>query len=313
MKRFIQTILLVVVCIGAFWYASSQNFFKQEDLTGKPQPLITLNEDDIVKIRINKGNIELNKNEDGKWTMTQPADYPVNTYSPDSWAGTFSKLMHEGEIDPEPADLSAFGLNNPEQQFTVTLADGTTKTLLVGSSLPIAGHHYAKLADAPAVYKLPDSQINSLQKEPFDFLERGPFKMVYNEVSSVKMDWKGQSKLLVKKDPTKYATETDWTLDGKDLSGREAEPMLDKMLLMSTDEMVKAASEVNVDSAEMRIELKSYKDGTETTDIYIGKIEEEKVWIVRQGFNWAYAMPVSTIQELFDRLTPPQTEQAPAQ
>lgn len=309
MKRFIPTIVLVVVCIGAFWYASSQSFFKkEEDPNSKPQPLVTVKADDVTAFQVKQGGMEVAK-KDGKWAVTKPAAYPTNSYSGDSWTDAFAALTHDGEIEANPTDLSKYGLSNPEQEFGVTLADGSTKVVQIGNALPIAGHRYAKLKDAPNVYKVTDEQITSLQKAPIDFLEKSPFQMVYTDVSAVQMDWKGASKSMQKTDPAKSSTESTWKLGNQELQGKDVEPILDKMLLMSSDQMVKAVSELNMTAPEMKVQLKSTKDGKDTVANYVGKIDGDQVWIALQEGPWAYSMPVATIQELFDKIAPP----APAQ
>ncbi|GAA3412693.1 DUF4340 domain-containing protein [Paenibacillus hodogayensis] len=305
MKRFIPTIILVVVCIGAFWYASSQSFFKKEDDAAKPKPLVAVKQTDITGIQIKQGGVELQK-KDGKWTMSKPAAYPTNAYSGDSWAGAFIALTQDDEIEANASDLSKYGLSAPEQEFAVTLADGSVKTVQIGASLPIAGHRYAKLKEAPSVYRVPEDQITALQKDVAEFVDKSPFQMTYNEVSNIQMDWKGASKTLQKVDVAKTSTESAWKLGDKELKGSDVEPILDKMLLMNSDEMLKAASEVKLDGPEMKLALKSSKDGKETASVYVGKIDGEQIWLAQQGGMWAYSIPVATIQELFDKIKVPE-------
>ncbi|RKN78921.1 DUF4340 domain-containing protein [Paenibacillus ginsengarvi] len=309
MKRFIPTIVLLVVCIGAFWYASSQSFFKKEDDASKPKALVAVKQTDVTGIQIKQGNIELQK-KDGKWTFTKPAAYPTNAYTGDSWVGAFIALTQDGEIDANPSDLSKYGLSNPEQEYGVTLADGTSKVVQIGSPLPIAGHYYAKVKDAPNVYKVTEEQLKSLQKAPEEFVEKSPFQMTYNEVSGIQMEWKGASKTLQKTDPSKTSTESAWKLGDKEMKGSDVEPILDKMLLMSSDQMVKAVSELKLDAPEMKLQLKSTKDGKETTVVYVGKIADDQIWLAMQGGAWAYTVPIDTIQELFDKIKLPEAAAA---
>lgn len=307
MKRFIPTIILVVVCIGAFWYASSQSFFKKEDDASKPKPVVAVKQDDITGIRIKQGGVEMQK-KDGKWALTKPAAYPTNAYSGDSWTGAFVALTQDSEIDANPSDLSKYGLSSPEQEFAVTLADGSAKTLQIGSPLPIAGHHYAKLKEAPAVFRVADDQIKGLQKDVVEFVDKSPFQMTYNEVSGVQMEWKGAAKTLQKVDVAKSSNESAWKLGDKELKGTDVEPILDKMLLMSSDQMVKAVSEIKMDAPELKLTLKSSKDGKETTSTYLGKVDGEQIWIALQSGPWAFSVPAASIQELFDKIKAPEAQ-----
>lgn len=311
MKRFIPTIILVVLCIGAFWYASSQSFFKSEEEESAEKPLVTVQQSDITKFQIKHDGVALEK-KDGKWAITQPAAYPTNAYSGDSWTGSLTSIKQDMEIEANPSSLAPFGLDKPQQEFEITLADGTVRTVQVGSSLPIAGHHYVKLKEEPAVYRVADDQIQPLQKDVSEFVDKSPFQMVYTDVSYVQMEWNGATKTLQKNDVSKSSTESAWTFEGKEMTGREVEPILDKMLLMSSDQMVRSMAEMNMSSPEMKIVLKSHKDGKETTATYIGKVAADRIWIGLQEGPWAFEVPLMSIQELFDRIKLPDTPQQPA-
>ena len=68
MKRFIPTILLVVICIGGFWYASSKDFFQEKK--DEPKSLITLKQEDVQSIsRENRGAADRSSPDDSGWEM----------------------------------------------------------------------------------------------------------------------------------------------------------------------------------------------------------------------------------------------------
>ncbi|PYI51224.1 DUF4340 domain-containing protein [Paenibacillus flagellatus] len=309
MKRFIPTIVLVVVCIGAFWYASTQSFFKKKDEETASKPLVAVKSDDVTGVKIKEGGLEFQK-KDGQWAMVKPSVYPLESNAVEGWLAGFTSLTHDGEVEANPADLSVFGLKDPAKEYEVTLADGSVKTVQIGSPLPIAGHFYAKLKDAPAVYKLPEQEATSLAKDAFGFMNKTPVKMTYNEVSGLQVDWKGASKSIVKSEPAKTASESAWKLGDQELKGSDAETMLDKLLLMTTAVPVRPASELKLDAAELKLTVKSTKDGTESTNAYAGKVDGDNVWIVKQGDAWAYAVPTATIQELFDAMKVPEAKPA---
>ena len=61
MKRFIPTILLVVICIGGFWYASSKDFFQEKK--DEPKSLLTLKQEDVqaVSVKTEEQQIDLSR------------------------------------------------------------------------------------------------------------------------------------------------------------------------------------------------------------------------------------------------------------
>ncbi|MBD2863690.1 DUF4340 domain-containing protein [Paenibacillus oceani] len=299
MKRFIPTIVLLVVLIGAFWYASSQSFFKKEEEEPVSKPLVTMKQEDIAGFKLKEEGLEFEK-KDGKWTMVKPAAMPVETSTVESWLGSFTALKHDGEVEANPSDLSVFGLSSPTKEFEVTLNDGTVKTVQIGSPLPIAGHFYTKLKDSPAIYKLADQQITTLQKDLMSFMNKSPFKLNYLDVVGVELQWKGAKKSVVKTDKTKSFNESAWTLDGKEVKAGDVEPAIDKLLFAVTDQLVRPASELKLDTAELKLEIKFSKEGKESSDVYAGKLDNGLVWIVKQGDSWAYALAETDVQVIFD-------------
>lgn len=307
MKRFIPTIVLVVVLIGAFWYASSQSFFKKEEEEPVSKPLVTMKQEDIAGFKLKEEGLEFEK-KDGKWTMVKPAAMPVETSTVESWLGSFTALKHDGEVEANPSDLSVFGLNSPTKEFEVKLNDGTVKTVQIGSPLPIAGHFYTKLKDSPAIYKLADQQITTLQKDLMSFMNKSPFKLNYLDVVGVELQWKGAKKSVVKTDKTKSFNESAWTLDGQEVKAGDVEPAIDKLLFAVTDQLVRPASELKLDTAELKLEIKFSKEGKESSDIYAGKLENGLVWIVKQGDSWAYALAETDVQVIFDAYKKPEAK-----
>lgn len=301
MKRLIPTIVLLVLCIGGFWYASSKNFFKEKP--PEAAAVVAVKKEEVASYTIKKesGVTELQQ-KDGKWTMTQPAPLPLNGYSPASWVDSLNGATKEKTVNANPSDLAQFGLDKPKQEFTVTLTNGTTHKLMIGNALPVPGFSYAKVDNSPEVFQLSDDKVKSLAKEPIDFMEKSPFTIHYEEIRSLTVDWKGKKWILTKNDPAKASYESNWKVGDKEIKGSDASGILDKAAFISSNEMVKRVAEVKLDAPELRVEMKDVgKDNKETTTVYVGKIDGDNVWIAKQGGDWAYTIPAATVQELYDK------------
>jgi|GEM_PF-580559 len=315
MKRLIPTLVLVIVCIAAFWYASSKNFFQEQPETGTK--LVTISKEDVsgYTIKTPDGEIELQKG-DGGWQMIKPSALPLNNYSPDSWVDSFTGLMKESTVEAEPSDLAQFGLDQPTQEFTVKLKDGSSQTLAVGAAVPIQGYRYARYSGSPEVFQISDSAVTSLAKQPFDFMETSPLQMKYDQVQSLSVAWKGAKWTLSRNeaDKDKKAYEAAWKLGDKEVKGADAGNFLDNALFMSTNRLVEPAAQIQgLDQPELVIELKELENGQEKSAVYAGKIKGSDVWIARQGGEWAYAIPVDRVQELFDKAKDWEQKQQEAQ
>src|SRR5690606_24954548 len=152
------------------------------------------------------------------------------------------------------------------------------------------------------VYKVSESWLQGSDLDTIDFMQKLPVVAGFNDVVSVTVNWNGAAKTVVKSDPTKTVGDSIWKFGDKDLEGSAASTFLDKVILMSTNELVKPSSDVKQDNPELKLELKLNKDGAESTNSYLGKVEGETVWIMKTGDAWAYAIPKTKVQEMFDSL-----------
>jgi hypothetical protein len=300
MKRLLPTLLLVVLCIGGFWYASSQDFFKEKKEEGPA--LATVKQENVTgyTIQTAEGTTELQR-KDGQWVMVKPSALPLVQTAAQAWVDTFNSVKKEKTVDENPTDLAQFGLDKPKQEFTVQLSDGSKQTLSIGEAVAIQGQSYAKFSGSNEVFRLSDSLVTPLAKQPIDFMEKSPVQVQYDQVRSVSLDYKGTKWALVKAeaDKDKKAFEANWKLGDKELKGSEGSNYIDQTTFLSTEQLAKKASELKLDSPELRIEVKEADaSGKETISTYLGKLEGERVWIAKQGGEWAYAVPAQSVQDL---------------
>lgn len=302
MKRLIPTIVLVVLCIGGFWYASSKDFFKE-----KPQEapaLVTVKKEEVASYTVKNGDSETAlERKDGKWTMTKPSALPLADSSADAWVDAFVSVKKDKIVTAAATDLAQFGLAAPKQVFTVKLTDGGERTLAVGDTVPVGGSYYAKLGDSPEVFQLGESTVQSLAKQPLDFMEKTAVKVEYEKVRALTVNGKGAAWTLTKEEPDKSSFVSKWKLGDRELSGTDATGYLDRAHSLVTTQLPKRVSEVKgLDQPDVRIELKLAGDtaGAETTVTYVGKTDGDNVWIAKQGGEWALAVPAGAVQELAD-------------
>lgn len=313
MKRLLPTLLLVIVCIGGFWYASSQSFFKEE-VAVEEKKLVAMQAADIESIQLQNiqpaatdteatppvtGPIELSKKGDN-WEIIKPVAYPLSTISVDSWKDAFAALTYESIVEESPASLTDYGLDEPNQFFQATLKDGTVKKLLIGNPLPIEGHSYVKLADAAQVYDVSDQVLDGLKKQPLDFVDKNVFKVEYANLKSLQAEWKGSQWLLEKAQADKTVFESTWKLDGKDKAAVEGTAIIDGIVGLIGTDLPKAANELKLDAPELRFIFSGAADGKESAATYIGKIDGEYVWMGKEGGNWFFSFPITTVQDIFN-------------
>lgn len=299
MKRFIPTILLVVICIGGFWYASSKNFFQEKK--DEPKSLITLKQEEVQSIHVKKEEqqIDLARNGSG-WEMKSPAAAPINTNQVGSWLDALGLVTSTKLVEDQVSNLSNYGLDKPVGTYEVTLKDGSKKGLVVGTALPIEGFSYVQVEGSPAVYQVSDQSLSALSKEPVDFADASPVQFESDKVQSVKLTWKGQTYMLAKTDKDKVAAEANWKLGDKELKGAEATPLLNELNFLHSAELPQPAAQKPTAGGELKVELGLSADGKEVTEIYEGKLSQDQVWLTKQGGQWAYPLTAADIQKLAD-------------
>lgn len=298
MRKLLPTLVLLVVLIAGYAYARSENFFKEE--AKKDPALFTMKSSDITGLTLVSGEsrVELAKNGDA-WDMAKPDAYPVQKGSVDSMAEALAGLKVKGVIDEAPANLAEFGLDKPARQVEAVLSDGSTKKLLIGNPLPVAGTTYVKTEDGASVYEADDTALGEVEKTAEDFLDKSVLKLDYDKVAAIELDWKGDKWTLTKSDKDKKAYESAWKLGDKDLKPEEGSGVLDQLTFLATDRLPERRQDAALDKAELTLRVTG-SDGTEQA--YAGKIDNELVRIAKSDGEWAYAVASTAIDGIADQL-----------
>ncbi|MEI7025614.1 DUF4340 domain-containing protein [Paenibacillus sp. y28] len=292
MKRYVPTLLLVIVCVAGFWYASGHSFFKKED-ENAPQAYNTLQKDAITAISIHTGmgDVELERQGEA-WQMVKPQAVPLNRYGVDDWLDSFTGLMHKGIVDSEPADLEPFGLKEPPRIFTVKTADGSTRTLRVGTVLPVPDYLYAKWQDRDEVVKLSTSAIDPLTRTALDFMDTTVFQFSDSDVVKLEVEYKGSMYSLQNKADS--ADGVKWQVGETEWKPEDAGTLFGKLHAIATQELVKPAGEVALSKPDLKVTIQMKEKST----VYVGQVNEGKLWVAQEQGPWAFSLPVATADEI---------------
>ncbi|PDO11120.1 MAG: hypothetical protein BLM47_03785 [Candidatus Reconcilbacillus cellulovorans] len=302
MRRLAPTLILVVLCVAAWLYARSQNYFQEKEETLAKLADPGDKEVTAVEVRSADGEVALEKN-DGTWQMTKPSRLPVDPSAVEAWISSFRDVAPLSVVEANPADIAKYGLKDAKYELSVGLADGSGKELRIGDELPTGGAYYVMAGGDPKVYKVRSVFVDPLKKTAFDFMAKKAVEYDAAKLKTFRLTWKGETYTMVKSDPARMAHESDWKLNGRTISGADADGVLAKLGGLETNELVRPASEVRLTDPELLIELTNAEsDGKETQAVYRGQIDGEVVRIVADGGAWAYAVPVANVQAVADAL-----------
>lgn len=327
-KKLIPTLLLVLVFIVGYVYASSHDFFrsKKEDTS---VTLLSLQEQDVNSFTItgmeDGSKVSLHK-KNGQWEMTELNAYPLNTYPVQDWISLLTKAKAESVVEEQADHMEKYGLDKPAWTFQAVSADGVKHTLKIGNESPIAGTYYASANDQGKVYQVSESEWSGLKRSTYDFVMKEPITFPLERVEQFVWSYGGKNYTLNplkeskpsqedKKQDTAQAGEgksdqavqseqtvMDWQLQGKPITEDKASVLMNQFRDWTTNELPKQKKELlraQSRNPDWKLELSLKPDEISSAEkkSYEGYVIGEKVWIIPQGEAWAYAVPKNTFDE----------------
>lgn len=99
----------------------------------------------------------------GEWSFTRPLQTRAGRWSVDGLLGTLEGLRMESVAAEDARDLKPYGLDKPVWRVVLGLADGTSRTLEVGSS-PADKQHHAREGSSRLVAVISNAVVDDLGK-----------------------------------------------------------------------------------------------------------------------------------------------------
>lgn len=147
-----------------------------EELRDLTLARFTASEVERISLRGAEGSVELVKQE-GAWTLTEPTTTPegfeLDPARVDGLLSSLTRLKGSERFATPPA---GHGTERPSASVTLTLADGTTKTIAFGGPVPgdEGGQRvYVAGAEEPVVYAIAEFQKTRFDK-PLDLVKKLP-------------------------------------------------------------------------------------------------------------------------------------------
>lgn len=95
---------------------------------------------------------------DGIWVYDADPNFPIHQVYMETKAAKLAEIYVEREIEEAKSDWQEFGLENPEVSVTLTLADGSVYTFLMGKRNATVGDYYM-YDEAAGKYYLMDGRF----------------------------------------------------------------------------------------------------------------------------------------------------------
>ena len=212
--KLVSAVVVLGVACGAYAgvnsYVASQEA-KETEEEDTSVDLVSLEADDITAVAFtaDTDSVEFDKKDD-TWIEKADSNFPVNQDTVDSAVKGVASLTADQEIE-DVEDLSQYDLDTPQNEITLTTADGDT-TLQVGMQNSNNQYYVKKSDDDKSVYLVSSTSIEPFMGNLYDFAESGTFPSVTSAtITDVKVD---------KEDGYELTEDQDslfWTVsDGKD-------------------------------------------------------------------------------------------------
>ena len=190
MGRGRSTLILLVVALGLggyLYFVESERPVQEENAKKK---VFTYETDKITEVQVksSSGTTALRKGADGSWTIVQPVQAPADRNSVNDIITNLANLEEEREVDPNAADLKAYGLAEPAVDVTFQVeGDKEPKRILVGDKTPSSSHVYAKLPATNRVFLVGTSLQTAADRSTFDFRDKAALTFDQTKVQSLEL------------------------------------------------------------------------------------------------------------------------------
>ena len=174
--KFRNTLILFGVVILLFGFVYIFEIRGPKEPSGKSKNLgemLLMRRGDIDRLELTYTdpeyeNIAFFNDPDGQWQIERPLRANADQKVMDRLlSNTLSKNIHD--TLKNPLNLAEYGLDNPRVVAKFQLKDGTSRTLLLGNTVPTGNYVYIKQESAPGIYLVPAGIVGDLTKKPLDF------------------------------------------------------------------------------------------------------------------------------------------------
>lgn len=301
MRKWIPTVLLLVVLGAGIVYAKSQNFFREQAPAARQ--LVQLTQGDITSFAITGKDgkpVELNQR-DGKWSMSKPQSYPLNSYTIDNWLAAIQNVKLGEVVESSPKDVAKYGISATNNQIQIKTKDGSEHTFAFGETLPSGDAVYV-LSDKKEVASVPMDALSGLLLGAADFTDTTPFDWDDDKLSG--LEWEGQSASWMLKSSgdggTGESSFIAWTLNGKSVTSDTVTSLSQQIKNLVSSQSLRKASELNKPVHRFTLSVSLGKQDNPQL-VYQGWTvngDPDTVWVVPPQSNWAYGLSASDVKRI---------------
>ncbi|MDH5638330.1 MAG: DUF4340 domain-containing protein, partial [Nitrospinota bacterium] len=157
------------------------------------------------------GKVRVEKTDEGHWRITSPVDAPASTLKVDGMAKRFLRIKAVGFHEEEAADLSGYGLAEPQMKFTAYFSkDDPGRSIALGSATE-GGAVYALWPDGKKVVRVIEEVLKDLPSSIMDIRSLSLVSFDMTQVTGVTIVSEANT-LELRKRPSKDGSPDLWDI-----------------------------------------------------------------------------------------------------
>jgi hypothetical protein len=145
--------------------------------------------DEVSSIAIDREGqrVRLEKVSD-EWCLREPIDFPGDSSVVSSTLGSLANLTADRRLAADEVDPAEYGLTDPVAEVALQMADGTSRSIVVGSELPL-GSKRALLVDGGGDVVIASGWfVSDLEREIDDWRSRDLVGFLEDDIASVDIE-----------------------------------------------------------------------------------------------------------------------------
>jgi hypothetical protein len=123
-----------------------------------------------------------------EWRLREPLDFPADSSAVNSTLGSLANLTADRRLAADEVDPADYGLDQPEAEVTLKMADGSERLVAVGNELPLGSKRALRLDGGGEVTIAAGWFVSDLEREVDDWRSREVADIREDDVASIDIE-----------------------------------------------------------------------------------------------------------------------------
>ena len=198
----IAALVVALLLVGGFYYVYEVRWApEREKAESRKGRVFAAEPADVTAVELKRRDDTVRAARAGEaWELKAPVQARGNRAGIEETLTTVLMARMDREIESNPAGLADFGLDTPAADVTLTLKNGTTLGLALGSKSPTGVWVYAREHGKPAVFVVPDGVLREATKPVAEFRDRTILAFDRKDVTGVDVVAEGEPMAVIHAD-----------------------------------------------------------------------------------------------------------------